>query len=359
MKTLYFNIIFFVSILYCHFAFANDSTATTAAGGIQFTKTDKIKMISENLQVSTEKIKVDYVFKNISDKDITTTIVFPLPPFVDADVMGMQVVWDDEVANNKDTPLGTFKIKVNGKSIQHKTSISAMLNGQDIAPILKKEGIPLNTILASNNCIGECDVDDQGHVEGMFPDTQFQAWVRKAKKMGLVDSEGKPLWEKQIMYYWTQTFPAHQSVFISHEYVPTNGHNDIREWKMQDCKTDLFDLYATNHPISKNLPKEVCLNDDGKNLFFTNWPEYYALAGQDYPFSEHVKYILTTGANWNGPIEHFTLNIQYPKTNAAVMYNTFYEHSAFKLTKTSGNITLHLDNFTPHEDLSILFFNKR
>ena len=90
-------------------AIANDSTGFVATGGIQYLKSKDIQMYSEDLFISKQQIKVDYQFKNLTNKDITETILFPLPKvdnFFEAD-------FADTVKLLK-----SFKVNVNGQKIQ-------------------------------------------------------------------------------------------------------------------------------------------------------------------------------------------------------------------------------------------------
>lgn len=68
----------------------------------------------------------------------------------------------------------------------------------------------------------------------------------------------------------------------------------------------------------------------------------------------NVKYILTTGANWAGPIENFTLNLLYP-SGGAITYNHFYKNKNAKVTQSLGKTTILLSDFIPGEDLNIIF----
>lgn len=70
-----FSIIFFgILIFFDTSAYPNDSVATIATSGLQLEKTDSISMESELLQLSTELIRVKYVFKNESKTDIKTVV---------------------------------------------------------------------------------------------------------------------------------------------------------------------------------------------------------------------------------------------------------------------------------------------
>ena len=60
-------------------ALANDTTAERAAGGLVFKQTADIDMVSEDLYVSVDRIRVAYVFRNRRPQDITVTVAFPMP----------------------------------------------------------------------------------------------------------------------------------------------------------------------------------------------------------------------------------------------------------------------------------------
>ena len=61
--------------------YANDSTGYVSTGGIKYIKNKNIAMESEDLYISQEKIDVTYQFRNLANRDITETILFPLPAF--------------------------------------------------------------------------------------------------------------------------------------------------------------------------------------------------------------------------------------------------------------------------------------
>src|SRR5689334_12716472 len=72
--------IFLILLIFCAgVAFANDSTAELAAGGLVFTKNAFIELQSEELYLSLKKVRIRYVFFNKSDKPIKVLVAFPLP----------------------------------------------------------------------------------------------------------------------------------------------------------------------------------------------------------------------------------------------------------------------------------------
>ncbi len=59
--------------------FANDSIAELGTGGLILSRSDAIAMESEDLYISPEKVTVDYVFRNNTDKDVDAIVAFPMP----------------------------------------------------------------------------------------------------------------------------------------------------------------------------------------------------------------------------------------------------------------------------------------
>jgi len=62
----------------------NDSAASRAIGGIQLRREANISMEKERLTISEAKVTVEYEFLNQTDKNITTEVAFPIPPYDDA-----------------------------------------------------------------------------------------------------------------------------------------------------------------------------------------------------------------------------------------------------------------------------------
>ena len=60
-------------------ALGNDSSAELAAGGLVFTKNPNVEMLSEDLYLSVKEVRVVYRFSNKSDRDVVTTVAFPMP----------------------------------------------------------------------------------------------------------------------------------------------------------------------------------------------------------------------------------------------------------------------------------------
>ena len=63
-------------------ASANDGFAGITAAGLEFGKTDAVAMVSEDLRIGIDQIRVDYVFRNESAADVSGTVAFPMPPIL-------------------------------------------------------------------------------------------------------------------------------------------------------------------------------------------------------------------------------------------------------------------------------------
>lgn len=84
-------------------------------------------MFSENLFISKKIIKVDYQFKNLSNKDVTETILFPLPK--------VENIFESDFANTEKL-LKSFKVQVNGKMIQPEMHVRTFIQKDEkTAPI--------------------------------------------------------------------------------------------------------------------------------------------------------------------------------------------------------------------------------
>jgi hypothetical protein len=355
-----------LNLLTCTAAFANDSTGTIAAGGIQFTQTPFIKMVSEDLTISKDKVKVDYLFKNLSEKPIATTVLFPLPLYQED---GPENDYNDvnsaaqvaKIAKDKKFPpsILNFSVVVDGKPVAYQVKIQAILdNGKDITDILTRAGIPLLPQLGQGSGLrSDYESLDKKDIEKYEAD--LEKWKDKAQQLGLLDKEGKARWKKQVTFYWPQVFPAGKTVTISHEYKPAVGgcfmenYGGPKEYYIHSIGSQLKELYNVELSKAENKAKfEDWISTNAKKHDQSHTSSN-SLPISTFSFG-NVGYILTTGANWAGPIEKFTLTLQYP-ANGAVVYMPFYSDTSAKIISTSGQLQILLNNFTPKQDLNIVF----
>jgi hypothetical protein len=276
-------------------------------------------------------------------------------------MLGANVSWDSEInphlAPNKGVPFINFLVRVNQQKIAYQTITRAIYGKQDVTTRLINAGIPLNPDLVA----GKIPVMDA---------SKITTWQLAAKKIGLLGAHSQPLWDKQIVYQWQQTFPAGKTIAIEHNYRPATGifYSDrIAALKQSDQNLLLADMQRIKDLFGLDLNQTVAVRSFKHWLTAQIQTAHAPSArhcnafqtGQSdclYAFFYNVNYILTTGANWGGPIKHFELSLHYPQTGV-VTYNQFYHQQATTIGKP-GLIQIHIVNFLPKEDLQILFVDK-
>jgi len=129
--------------------------------------------------------------------------------------------------------------------------------------------------------------------------------------------------EKKVTHHWMQVFPPQRAVEIVHEYIPVAGgffsHSGV------DFREEMARTYCVG-------------------------PKLMAALERSERWLRTVHYILTTGANWKGPIGSFKLTIvkEAPgdKVSVCLPDTQRVSATAFEVTRT---------NFVPDKDLKLLF----
>jgi len=332
---------------------ADDSAAAIAAGGLVPRRETRIVMAKEVLRISLKKIVVDYDFRNDTDEDVTTEVAFPIPPYKNEFPEG-----DIQAQSFKD-----FHLWVDGKPILYKSEVKATLNGRDVTGILEANHIDIRTF-------GHFDdtTEDAHHVaQILVPDfTRLpkDAQIRLFKE-GLFQDQGEfvfSLYTVHLQYHWTQTFPAHSTVRIRHEYSPVVGYHqmDIDSVKLglqpasaqkaaaldPDSRSALDDLmsYCPDAPFLRGVERQV--EASGKNAADFTGGQYW------------VDFILTSANTWQRPIEDFTLIIERPQPEQGLKtLVSFCSPANSKVEKLDADhFQVHLTKLVPTSELHIGFF---
>ncbi|MCO6504356.1 MAG: DUF4424 family protein [Snodgrassella sp.] len=310
------NIFCFGIVFFSFVATANDSTGYASTGGINYIKNHHISMETEDLYISKDKINVAYQFKNLTNRDITETILFPFPA-----LDGM----DGDFADTEGL-LNSFQVKVNGKAIKPKRHVNIFF-----PPKNKAGSKPIDVTVALAACgVSEKLLlnswklnDDISEKIAVCPNQELQKLLKYYD-----DWESE--WKIQITYSWQQTFKANAITRVEHHYRPLvgGGINTIQ---------DLNGQLKKNFCIDKNFTQKVFrLHDkaDRTPLILTR----------------ELSYILTTGANWAKPIGRFTLTIER-KPNEVV--SLCWDKSLKKINATQFRAVK--TNFIPQHDIDIVF----
>jgi hypothetical protein len=301
-------------------SFANDSTAELATGGLVFTKSNDIEMQSEDLFISMKEVGVQYRFYNHSDRDITTQIAFPMPDIpYGADDFNYAIPTDD-----LENILG-FTTLVNNRPIATLVERKAFLNGKDETEVLRKVDVPVAPKL------------DQ-----KYDNLSQEIWDRLIR-LGLIQDKPKaeglnPLWTLKTTYYWEQSFPAHQEVYIDHRYLPSVGE------VVPMPASDLLNQPSTLGIDQSRRLNRFCIDQDFLNSM---------VRPRNRTWEQHIiEYVLATGANWSGPIKNFRLVVDKGSPDNLV---SFCGQGVHKISPTRFEVRI--SNFVPTSNLSFLILS--
>jgi Domain of unknown function (DUF4424) len=318
----------------CFPARANDSTAELATGGLKFVTTPDIEMQSENLHISPREIKVRYGFFNTSTKPVTTLVAFPMPDIV---VNGP----DDNVAYPTDDPeniLG-FHTTVAGKPVVAKLEQKVFAAGVDRTDLLRRLGIPLAPQAPATNealdklppakwgeliKLGLADVDEYDDGHGMQKHLEAR-------------------WTLKSTYYWEQTFPPRAELVIEHSYQPSVGASVMtslgQDWARKNGRyPDYETKYCTDRDFVSTVEGATKAAAKTQSIAYTE---------------QRIDYVLSTGANWDGPIKDFRLVVDKDNPTNLV---SFCGEGVKKISPTQ--FEMRKTDFTPTEDLNVLILAK-
>lgn len=306
--------------------FANDGFGALGAGGIIIGKTNDIAMNKEVLDISYEKIKVNYEFVNESNHDITETIVFPLPQYK-----------ADTPENPYTGAMPNFKILVDGNPVKFDTQVRAMKNNIDITDKLRQIGFsdyqiamfPFDGKLVSNHNVMVSQVQKDFLINNGFL-TDVGEYVY-------------PNWDISVVYVWKQTFKAGKKVKVSHSYTPFVSEGLVSGY------SPTSDMEGSRESLIKNFCADKKILDKLDSLYADekNQDQYHQIT------AFIVKYILTTANTWKDGVRDFKLIVRTKKPKEIAVL--CFPKSLRKVNSTTYEVEL--KNFKPDSDLSIYFGN--
>lgn len=348
-------VLFTGSALFSYPSYANDTRATVAGGGVEYQKSDDISMDEELLQISIDNIDITYKFTNHSDKQILTQVAFPLPPFPKAPSNNFSD-WDEmyyahkfiqenptqdkEFFSNvtlRDSVKGrsfiNFQRTVDGVPYGYNYKVIAKTDaGKDITQLLRKNNIPLSVQYLYGAM-------EEGY---LYHDKKM---AQRLKELKLVDAKGRPTWTTQTIYFWNQYFDANKTHAITHSYRP---HTGMHYMEATDPQTIDDIKLGEDYRLPKMSWQDYKLDEKSTAAILNS---FHDNPGQNYQHVNEVRYILTTGANWKGPIKKFRLEVTPAERGALVLGNWPGEVTIMP----DGKYVVELTDFTPKEDLKLLF----
>ncbi|MFT3810230.1 MAG: DUF4424 family protein [Micropepsaceae bacterium] len=326
-------------------AHANDGFGGLTAAGLEF-RDSPVQMLSEDLYISPEKIKVSYVFLHGGDEDLEGEMIFPLPPINLGALMESDFALSQEELA-KENIVG-FTANVDGKSVPVKVDRIAVLEdntgeeeppasanydspGTDVTALLKKYDIPLSydvaAVSAALDKLPQAAKDE----------------LSAANIATFDDSAGYPMWSIIERYHWTQVFPHGKEVKIAHEYkaAPPGGIFIWRDPKSEDGEyaAHLASQYCIDEGTQAAI-KKALRQDEGDKSYWV---------GSAY----YIDYVLKTARTWNGPIKDFRLTLDKGKADSVISL-------CIDGIKKTGATTFVVEkkDFTPDKDISVLLIPK-
>ena len=322
MKSLNPYFITIAAFLFSLGAQANDTSATIASGGLEFVQQEAVAMLQEDLRITPERIDVRYVFRNESDRDITTLVAFPLPDIGAITDFSNPILPDQDAVNFID-----FATRVNGQPVEMALDQRAIALGVDRTAMLREYGLPLEPYKSSTH----------DALAALRPDQKTQL-----RMVGLLRDDfdyEEAGWTMHTTYYWEQSFPAGREVVIEHSYRPVAGRSVAAPLGYGDPQGE----------TAQQAKAAYCISDDLATSIEINKPRTKDEYGMPYT-SATVEYILKTGANWSGPIRKFNLTVEAASP-------AHYAFLCLDGVRRISRSTLELseEDFWPQQDLDILF----
>lgn len=310
-------------------ALANDSSVELAVGGLKFSHTAEVSMEAEDLTITPETVTVKYKFLNTSPKPVTLTIGFPLPDIDLGDT-------DANYAFPVGDPINFmgFQTRIDGKPVKFDIVQKAVLANKDVTEAIKAAGLLLLPIGSQ-----------QSGISALTP-----AAREKLINDGLIvangtDQNGQPIyagtWVVKTTVVRKQTFPPGTPVAVEHRYRTSMGlsfdtvlRKPIRESEAMKAE---FERYKAEYCIPDDLIKSI---DKAAGAAEANTAKLQ---------ERRISYVLSTGANWAGPIKEFRLVVDKGRPDRLV---SFCGEGVKKISPTA--FELRAQNFTPTRDLKIL-----
>ncbi|SFM25682.1 protein of unknown function [Methylobacterium pseudosasicola] len=312
---------------------ADDSTAELAAGGLVLEKTDTVALIAEDLYLSEKAVRIDDRFRNRTDADVETNIVFPMPDITgDLDRHG-------SIPDPAHDNFLRFTIEIDGQSVTPEIEQRAFLlrNGKppiEISDRLRALSIPLvPTVEATEEALRRLGENQRMAL--------IQAGIleRQVHKDGTIADV--PLWTLKSKFWRRQVFPAGREIAIRTSYVPSLGGLSSLSYGSPDLdpprKAQYVNRYCTEpafEKVAQALYRRA--SADGSRSF--------------QAYERYLTYGITSGGNGAGPIGTFRLVVDKgdPATQVA-----FCAANLKKIGPTTFETVV--KDYVPKRDIDILF----
>lgn len=299
---------------------ASNAPAQFYTGSLHFMRAPELVIERQDVTLAPNQVNVAYVLHNISNHEITETLVLPIP------------------AN----------ITINDQAVVYKISQRAISNnGQDISNLLKNLGIPFDPVTAMHS------IDNSANRDSI---------LQKLISFKLLDPKDEtPEWISKSYYYWQQSFPANAYVTIKQNYKP------IITQKTAKVNSNLIYMpynlvkKLVNVAINWSLDEQMTSNNLQANLQCSNIKQFHTTIGaqdtitvkKDVLQFNELNYDCSQESIWSTPIEHFSLKIISPEN----MHSMLCWNGDFKL-HGKNTLVFEADNYVPLHNINVLYVEK-
>ena len=314
---------------------ADDSTAELKAGGLVLEKTNNVALVSEDLYLSPTAVKVDYRFRNLTNASVETIVAFPMPDITGS--VDMTVAIPDPASDN----FLRFATRVDGRQVDSQVEQRAFLTEEgkpevEITDRLRRLHVPLvptleaagAALLALNEPQRKALVD-----AGIV-------YADEVDEGNGLHTELVPLWTLRSKFWRRQVFPAGRDLLVEQSYTPGIGAQSTLSFGAPDLsaaeEARYRDTYCTDGPFTHAI----------QSLYRrANAPNPRIGANEEY-----LSYVITSGANWAGPIGSFRLVVDKGDPQTLV---SFCGDGVRKIGPTSFEMIA--KDYTPRRDIDVLF----
>lgn len=310
-------------------ALANDSEAEVGIGGIALLPSTTIQLVSEDLYLSTQLVRVEYVFRNPSDDWIETTVAFPMP----SQPRGMAGTsfWDYQQLH--DWSGFGFATYVNDQPVRLQQIDRAMIGDRDVTDRLTELGLPLFW----------ADADDLNPLAALR-DAQIASLIASGLAVADPQFDGRvvPAWDTVTYFVREQSFPPNTELRVRHEYAPFIGGS---------ADSALYPAVRSYPGVLEDYEDRWCVDD---SLLAGVDRRLATAAGSEgsYMSETWLSYVLSSGANWAGPIERFRLVVDKGSTDNLV---SFCMDGVTRISPTQFEVRR--TNYEPDRDLDVLLLS--
>lgn len=321
---------------------ANDGFGGMSATGLQFGRTDQVRMVSEDLFLSADKVRVRYLFHNDGKETVEGEVIFPLPPVSLNELANTGFALSEKELRSQN-PVD-FTARINGMPIPVRTDRIAVIEppydqrkqardgydapGKEVTETLRRFGIPLSL-----------DIEE---ITALLARLE-KPGQEQLKALGLVElfpgEPPTPRWSVVLRYHWPQRFPAGKDMLIEHSYDPAPP-GGIFVWPARDRDLDSY---------QQELIREYCIDAFTRKGIVKRLhpPGRGEMAGTG--MAVFLNYVLTTANTWHGPIGKFHLTIDKGKPSSIL---SLCLDGIRKTGPTRFEIVR--ENFRPENDLRLL-----